>query len=88
VSRRETSILLADMLDAAKQAISYAEGHQSDVLVNEPMRRDAIVLQIQIVGEAASRIDDDTRRATPDIPWQDIIGTRNRLVHGLRGASG
>lgn len=46
------------------------------------MRRDAIIRQLEIVGEAASRVDEGTRNATPDVPWADIIGMRNRLIHG------
>jgi len=41
----------------------------------------ALIKDIEIVGEAASRIAENTRAAHPEIPWVDIIGMRNRLIH-------
>ncbi len=41
----------------------------------------AILKAVEIVGEAASRIGVDTREAHPEIPWSEIVGMRNRLVH-------
>jgi uncharacterized protein with HEPN domain len=37
---------------------------------------------IEIIGEAAAKITQETREAHPEIPWDDIVGTRNRLIHG------
>jgi uncharacterized protein with HEPN domain len=42
----------------------------------------AIVRLLEIVGEAAGRVPDDARQAHPKIPWSQIIGMRNRLIHG------
>jgi len=41
----------------------------------------AIIKDIEIVGEAASRIGENTRSTYPEIPWADIVGMRNRLIH-------
>ena len=49
------------------------------------MRFDATVRNIELVGEAATRIPDHVRRASPDIPWRMIIATRNQLIHGYLG---
>ena len=45
------------------------------------LHQNAVLKAIEIVGEAAARIGQETKRAHPDIPWQEIIGMRNRLVH-------
>lgn len=37
---------------------------------------------IEVVGEAANKVSEPTRRSAPQIPWREIIGMRNRLVHG------
>lgn len=42
----------------------------------------AVVRAIEVIGEAASRVSDETRAANPAIPWSAIVGMRNRLVHG------
>ena len=41
----------------------------------------AILKSVEIIGEAASRISEETKAGHPDIPWAEIIGLRNRLVH-------
>ena len=45
------------------------------------MLQRALIKDIEIVGEAASRVSDETRAAFPDIPWAAIVATRNRLIH-------
>jgi uncharacterized protein with HEPN domain len=41
----------------------------------------ALVRAIEIIGEAASRVGEETREAHPDLPWQDMTGMRNRIIH-------
>ena len=43
---------------------------------------DATIRNVEILGEAANRVPPDVRANHPDIPWRDIIDTRNRLIHG------
>jgi uncharacterized protein with HEPN domain len=45
------------------------------------MFRMALIKEIEILGGAATKISDETRKQFPDIPWKPIIGMRNRLVH-------
>ena len=46
------------------------------------MRLDALLYEIVVLGEAARRLSPETRAAHPDVPWREIIGMRNRLIHG------
>jgi uncharacterized protein with HEPN domain len=70
------------MLDHAREAVEMIRGKQRSDLDRERMLELALVRLVQIVGEAASRISDTTRTKCPSIPWPQIIGMRNRLVHG------
>ena len=79
---RHENALLLDMLLAAREAQEIAHGAAlSDFRQNRTLQL-AIVKAVEIVGEAASRISTETRELNPDIPWADIVGMRNRLVHG------
>ena len=79
---RHENALLLDMLLAAREAQEIACGATlSDFRQNRTLQL-AIVKAVEIVGEAASRISAETRELNPDIPWADIVGMRNRLVHG------
>ena len=62
------------MLEAAEEALLIAENRSRITLL-------AVMKDIEIIGEAASRITPELRAAEPDLPWVDIIGMRNRLIH-------
>lgn len=70
------------MLIAAREALGFAEGLSFEAFAEDRRTQLSIVKSIEIVGEAASRVDDEIRQAHPAIPWRDIVGMRNRLVHG------
>ncbi len=74
-------IRLLHMLDAAREAIGFAEGKSRQDLDSDRMLTLAIVKSIEIIGEAAAKVTPETRNAAPDIPWPGIIGMRNRLIH-------
>ncbi len=74
-------IRMKHMLDAALQAQEFAQGRTRDSLDEDRMLTLAIVKSIEIIGEAASRVGDETRGACPAVPWTDIVGMRNRLIH-------
>lgn len=82
MSKRETSIGLRQMLDHAREAMAMAEGKTRGDLDTNRMLNLALVKLIEIVGEAANRVSSDEQTRYPQIPWQQIIGLRNRLVHG------
>ncbi len=74
-------IRLRHMLDAAREALSFVAGRNSEDLGRDRMLVLALVKEIEIIGEAASRISDESRKALPRIPWPKIIAMRNRLIH-------
>ena len=69
------------MLDAAREAVSFAHGQSRADLSGNRMLALSLVKCIEIVGEAAGRIGEETRQQAPQVPWQDIVGMRNRLIH-------
>jgi len=79
---RHENALLLDMLLAAREAQEFARGATLSDFRQDRTLQLAIVKAVEIVGEAASRISTETRELNPDIPWADIVGMRNRLVHG------
>lgn len=70
------------MIDAAESVGQFMAGRQRVDLDRDQMLLFAVVRAIEVMGEAASRVSDETRAATPAIPWSAIVGMRNRLVHG------
>ena len=74
-------IRLRHMLDACREARVFMDGRTSDDLLRDRMFLLALVKEIEIVGEAASRISAESRALLPGIPWPLIVGIRNRLIH-------
>jgi uncharacterized protein with HEPN domain len=73
---------LEDMRRAARRARTFADGKtRADLEANNELLGFALVRAVELVGEAASKVTPETRQAHPDIPWRNIIGMRNRIVH-------
>jgi uncharacterized protein with HEPN domain len=69
------------MLEAAEEAVAFARGCTRPSLDQDRKLTLALLKSIEIIGEAAARVTEETRASCPDIPWPDLIGMRNRLVH-------
>ena len=74
-------IRIQHMLDATKQATAFADGISQQELVNDLKTTFALVKCIEIIGEAATHISDETQQVLPDVPWRIAKAMRNRLVH-------
>lgn len=73
---------LRHMLEAARDAMSFVSDCSREDLDRDRKLALAIVKCIEIIGEAAARVTDETRDSHPNIPWAAIVGMRNRLIHG------
>ena len=75
-------VRMQHMLEAASKAVAYTDGFERSVLDTDEMRAPAVVRLLEILGEAARAVSDATRARHPSIPWRQIAGTRDRLIHG------
>ena len=75
-------IRLAHMLEHAKEAIHLVEGRNREDLDTERVLSLALVRLLEIVGEAAAKVSPEARNRYPAVPWPEIVGLRNRLIHG------
>ena len=73
---------LKHMLDAALEAIVFAQGMDRAALGNNRLVILAVVKDIEIIGEAASKVSEARRNQYSQIPWRAIIDMRNHLIHG------
>ena len=78
----DDTILLADMVDYARRALTALEGRSREVLDTDTVLVAALERFVEVIGEAASRLSETTRESSPEVPWREIIAMRNRLVHG------
>ncbi|GJQ34128.1 MAG: DUF86 domain-containing protein [Anaerolineales bacterium] len=76
---------LKDMLDNARRAIRFAEDMSYEAFIRDEKSVYAVIRAVEIVGEAASKLPEDFRAKYPGLPWREIRGMRNKLVHNYFG---
>jgi len=82
---RDDTVYLKHIRDAGQRIESYLDGVSEDEFLEAPLIQDAVIRQIQVIGEAAKRLAAAFRGSTSDIPWSDIAGMRDKLVHDYMG---
>ena len=79
--RREL-LLLEEMIDAAEQAHRLVEGVTVAQLAGDRQRRDALLWNFTVLGEASTQLPPDLKERFPEVPWDQPSRLRNRIVHG------
>lgn len=85
MSKRDSMLLIEDMLESALKIKKYTIGQNIDQFIKDEKTADAVVRNFEIIGEAASRIDFEFRSDNPQIEWKRLKGFRNRLIHDYFG---
>jgi uncharacterized protein with HEPN domain len=75
-------LLLTEMIDAAEQAQQLTANVTVSELESDRQRRDALLWNFTVLGEAAGQLSAELKDRFPDIPWQQPMRLRNRIVHG------
>ena len=75
------SAYLVDILEAARLAREYVAGKTSEEFLQDTQCQDAVIRRLEIIGEAARRLSDETRKALPSLPFLDMADMRNFLIH-------
>lgn len=70
------------MLEAASKAIEFSKGRKRSDLEEDEKLTLSLVHLMEILGEAAAKVSSDFRQHHPEIPWNQVTGIRNRLIHG------
>ena len=78
---RNYNLYLQDIVEAIDRIASYLEGVARGEFETDQMRLDAVIRNLQIIGEAIKKIPDSIQKGYPSIPWQEIAGLRNRVTH-------
>lgn len=81
---KDRRVYLAHILECIQKIERFTADGKSRFHEND-MVQDAVIRNLEIIGEAAKRIDDDYRAAHPDIPWRALSGLRDVLIHQYEG---
>jgi uncharacterized protein with HEPN domain len=72
---------LLDILESARLAVQYLENKTEQEFYDDTQTQDAVIRRFEVIGEAARRISDKGQSAYPGLPWMEMIGMRNIMIH-------
>jgi len=85
--KREYEDYLQDMLDNAELALNFVQGMEYDEFFEDEKTKYAVMRALEVIGEAAGKIPENVRDSASKIPWREITGMRNKLMHEYFGAN-
>ena len=82
---RDETVYLQHILDAINRIEEYLHHVTEQSFHQQHLVQDGVIRQLEIIGEAARKISQEYKASHPQIPWQDIAGTRDKLIHDYFG---
>jgi len=76
---------LQHILNAISRIHEYTEKKEYQYFIENHLVQDGVIRQIEIIGEATKRLSDEIKKKYPDIPWKDMAGMRDKLIHNYLG---
>ena len=86
-ARRDWRLYADEIIQACAKVRRYIAGMNYDAFVADERTQDAVMRNIEIIGEAAKGIPDEVAAGAPEIPWRNVGGMRDILTHEYFGAS-
>jgi uncharacterized protein with HEPN domain len=87
MSERSDKELLQDIKEAASRIKSYTAKISYETFLSDTKTQDAVVRNLEIIGEASKKLSTQFKKKHPGIPWQKISGMRDRLIHDYSGVN-
>jgi uncharacterized protein with HEPN domain len=87
MSKRSDADIIRDIKECTMRIISYTKDMEFGVFANDFKTQDAVIRNIEIIGEAVKSLSNNLKSNYSDIPWSDITGTRDKLIHDYSGVN-
>lgn len=83
--KKSPVVYLNHILECISRINSYVEGIDEDAFLKDSLIQDAVIRNFEVIGEAVKKLDDSFRADYPHIPWKNIAGMRDKLIHDYIG---
>ncbi len=87
MSKRGEIESLGDIVEAIRRIKAYMKGLKYESFLKDTKTQDAVICNLQIIGEATKNISGEFRKTYPEIPWHNMAGVRDKLVHHYFGVN-
>ncbi|MEA3476198.1 MAG: DUF86 domain-containing protein [Candidatus Cloacimonadota bacterium] len=85
--KKEIQIFIEDILESIKKIEEYTYSMKKKEFLLNSQAQDSVIRRLEIIGEAVKNISQDFRNEYSDIPWKQIAGMRDVLIHGYFGVN-
>ena len=82
---KHDKVYISNIIDAIDRILDYTEGVTQEEFKKENMIQDAVVRNFEIIGEATKNISSELRDDNDHIPWKNMAGMRDKLIHNYMG---
>jgi len=87
MSERTERDFLSDIKEAIRRITAYTARMTYEAFLTDTKTQDAVIRNLEIIGEATKNLSEELRARYPDIPWKSMAGVRNRLIHHYFGVN-
>ena len=87
MSPRTDRDFLGDIQEAIRRIMEYTSEMTYEAFVNDTKTQDAVVRNLEVIGEATKNLSTKLRKRYPDLPWKNMAGVRDRLIHHYFGVN-
>jgi len=84
---RDPLVYIEDILESIKHIENYVKGEKLENFLKDTKLQDSVIRRLEIIGEAIGNLPEETQALNPDIPWRQIAGLRNVLIHEYFGVN-
>ncbi len=78
---RNIALYIKDILQNMQEAVEFIQGMSYEQFIDDKRTLNAVVRSIEVIGEAARNVPDEIRARYAEIPWKEMVGMRDKLIH-------
>jgi len=83
--KRDYRLFIKDILDAIEKIEEFVADMSYEEFVKDDKTKSAVIRKFEIIGEATKNVPDEIKEKHPTLPWKEMAGMRDRLIHGYFG---